>query len=265
MGDKSMSLKTIRAASLGASLLAAALLAGCVGDILGGRPRGPYDPTYDQSRVRGTVVRVDTRDRFLVVDRDTGYDNNLRNDDRYGRNDPDDRYGDQVTVYYDERTTVEHDGRSYRPEDLERGDRIEAIIFGNRENSSTGRLIAEQIQVLYDATADTGYGGYDQGSGSGYDLSDLRGIVRYVDTRDRSLEIEPSRYDNRFSTGTGGTRSDVVRVYYDSQTDVQFQGRRYAPENLDRGDEVEVAVRDTGGRLIAQRITVVGENRPLTR
>ena len=255
MGDNSMSLKTIRAASLGMGLLAATLLTGCVGDLLGG-PRGPYDSTYNQTQVRGTVVRVDTQDRFLVVDREgAGYDDNLRNSDD-PRYDPNDRYGDQVTVYFDDRTAVEHQGSSYRPEDLERGDRIEARV----ESSSTGRLVAEQIQVLYDATADSNSnGGYDEGLG----YRDLRGTVRYVDTRARSLEIEPSRYDNRFSTGS--SPSNVVRVFYDSSTDVSFQGRRYGPENLERGDEVEVAYRDTGGRLLAQRIVVVGESRPLTR
>lgn len=256
MGDKSMNPKTIRTASLGLGLLVATLLAGCGSSILGG-PHGPYDSTYNRDVLRGTVERVDTRDRFLVLNRE-GYGNdNLRNgdDSRYGG------YGDQVTVYYDDRTAVEHDGRSYRPEDLERGDRVE-VRFGSYGAPSTGRLIAQQIQVIYDATADNGYGGY--GQSPGYDSSDLRGTVRYVDTREHSLEIEPSRYDNRFSTGSGA-RTDVVRVYYDSQTDVQFQGRSYQPENLERGDEVQVAMRDTGGRLIAQRIMVVGENRPTTR
>ena len=213
----------------------AALLAGCgssgIGDVLG----GSRDSDRIAGDVRGTVESVDTRNRLIVVDREGSA--------TYLRGGAD----DELVLYYDDGTRVEYQGRTYRPEDLERGDRIVADV----EQTSGARLYAQDIQVLFDVSGGTGGGIGD----------DLRGVVRYVDTRGRTLEIVPSSYDSRFSTG----RSDVVVVYYDSQTVVEYQGRRYAPENLERGDEVELDFRDAGGRLIAEQIVVIGEDRTVTR
>ena len=58
---------------------------------------------------------------------------------------------------------------------------------------------------------------------------------------------------NRRST----TSRDVVEVYYDSSTSVDYNGRTYKPENLERGDQVQVEVRDTGSRYEADQIKVV--------
>jgi hypothetical protein len=234
---------------LTALVAAAALLAGCgssgIGDVLGGsRNDGRYGQTGD---VRGTVTSVNTRDQTIVVDQEgTGY---------YLRNGG----SDEIVLHYDSGTRVDFEGRTYRPEDLERGDRIAA----NVDESSGSRLYARDIQVLYDVSGGTGSsGGYDSGGYNDTLGTDLRGVVRYVDTRSRTLEIEPSsRYDSRYPTD----RSGVVVVYYDAQTGVDYQGRRYAPENLERGDEVQVDVRDSGGRLLAEQITVVAENQPVTR
>jgi hypothetical protein len=227
--------RTLSISFLTALVTAAALLAGCgssgIGDVLG----GPRDPDRIAGDVRGTVESVDTRNRLIVVDSEASA--------TYLRGGED----DEVVLHYDDSTRVDYQGRTYRPEDLERGDRIVADV----EQTSGDRLYAQDIQVLYDVSGGTG--------GSLGD--DLRGVVRYVDTRDRMLEIVPSSYDSRFSTG----RSDVVVVYYDSQTVVEYQGRRYAPENLERGDEIEVDVRDSGGQLIAEQIVVIGEDRTVTR
>jgi hypothetical protein len=220
-------------------LFALAVLAGCagMGDILGGDPdrRDPYDPNDRYETVtdlRGTVERVDTRDRFIVVDAEGTGRYNLRNE------------GDgEVVLYYDDRTVVEYQGRTYRPADLERGDRIAASV-----EQSGSRLIAEQIEVLYDVTS----GGVLDGD-RGDRLTELRGVVRYVDTRSRVLEIEPS--DTRYGQG------DVVRVDYDADTIVEFEGRRYQPENLERGDLVEIELRDFGDRRVAREILVIEEVR----
>jgi hypothetical protein len=236
------------ASFLTALVLATALLAGCgssgIGDVLGG-PRN--DDRYGQTGdVRGTVTSVNTRDQTIVVDQE-GTGTYLRNGG-----------SDEVVLHYDNSTRVDFEGRTYRPEDLERGDRIAA----NVEESSGSRLYAQDIQVLYDVS-----GGVGSNDGSNDDYrgtlgNDLRGVVRYVDTRSHTLEIEPSsRNDSRFPTDRNG----VVVVYYDSQTDVDYQGRNYEPENLERGDEVEVDIRDSGGRLLAEQITVVAENQPVTR
>jgi hypothetical protein len=236
--------RTLQISFLTALVAAVALLAGCgssgIGDVLGG-PRN--DDRYGQTGdVRGTITSVNTRDQTIVVDQE-GTGTYLRNGG-----------SDEVVLRYDSNTRVDFEGRTYRPEDLERGDRIAA----NVDESSGSRLYARDIQVLYDVSGGTGStGGYNDTLGN-----ELRGVVRYVDTRSHTLEIEPSsRYDSRFPTDRNG----VVVVYYDSQTDVDYQGRNYEPENLERGDEVEVDIRDSGGRLLAQQITVVAENQPVTR
>lgn len=236
-----------RSTSLLAALFAATLLAGCgssgIGDILGGDDRNdPYEQSIDN--VRGTVESVNTRDRTIVVDAEsTSYRSNLRNGD------------DEIVLAYDDRTTVEFQGRTFRPEDLEPGDRILAEVSPSYRSSSTP--LVEEIQVLHDVSG--GIGDNDD-----YDSNDsivdreLRGTVRYIDTRDRTVEIATS--SRGFTTGTTG-QSGVVVVHYDSQTVVEFEGRRYQPENLERGDEVEIEIRDVGGRLLAEEILVVADAR----
>lgn len=255
--------KLTRSTSLLTALVATAFLTGCgstgVGDILGGGSSTPrnddrYDP-YEQriTDVRGTVERVDTRDRTIVVDvEDTGYQNNLRNGD------------DELVLYYDESTVVEHQGRTYRVQDLEAGDRIQAEIA---DASDRDRLRVEEIQVLYDVTSNGSSTRNDDWNdrtdrNDAYQTGDLRGTVRYIDTRDRTLELDTSRYNSNFSTGSTGSTgrtNDVVVVYYDAQTTVEFEGRRYQIENLERGDVVQVDTRSSGGRLMAEEILVVSD------
>lgn len=234
----------IRSSSLLATFLTAILLTGCGtggifgSDNTGGSTGGTYDP-YERNldNVRGTVERVDTRAQTIVVDPEsTDYRNNLRNGD------------DEIVLAYDNRTTVEYQGRTYRPEDLEPGDRILAEIASTSQ--SYDRPLVNEIQVLSDVS----------GGGLGNDddyIADrnLRGTVRYIDTRDRTVELETT--SRGFTTGSTG----VVVVHYDTQTLVEYQGRRYSPENLERGDEVEVEVRDSGGRLLAEEIRVVNDVR----
>lgn len=257
----------------------AALLTGCgstgVGDILGGGSGtgtsrdGDYSSSNVGDNVRGTVERVDTRDRFIVVDRED-YSNNLRNGNE-----------DEIVLYYDDRTVVQHQGRTYRPQDIEPGDRILADV-----DQSGSRLMVEEIEVLYDSTNRTGsqdtQGTYDNDNddydNDTYDndnddvrVSELRGTVRSVDTRDRTLELETSRYgSNNFSTGgsigsSGSNSTRIVEVHYDAQTIVEFEGRRYQPENLERGDLVEIEIRDNGSRLMAEEILVLGEGQSIGR
>jgi hypothetical protein len=254
----------IRSTTLLAPLVAATLLAGCgstgVGDILGGGSTSDRndDGTYDQriDNVRGTIESVNTRDRTIIVDAEsTGYSSNLRNG------------GDEVVLSYDDSTTVEFQGRTFRPEDLERGDRILAEVDSSYRSNTSFRV--QEIQVLYDVSGGTGStsgnGGYNDTYNDSLGDRDIRGTVRYIDTRDRTVEIQTSSSARGFSSGstgsTGSTSSGVVVVHYDSQTVVEFEGRRYEPENLERGDEVEVEVREVGGRLMAEEILVVGDAR----
>ncbi|HSN68234.1 MAG TPA: hypothetical protein VLV48_03255 [Thermoanaerobaculia bacterium] len=101
-------------------------LGGTIGDILGSS--GPKD----ESDVRGTVVSVTPSDRR--IDLDVAYVNNLRDNQR-------------GSIYYDSNTVVEFENKTYRPEDLERGDEI--AVEGTNSNN---RFIAQRITVIRDAT-----------------------------------------------------------------------------------------------------------------
>jgi hypothetical protein len=168
--------------------------------------------------VQGTVRYVDTGRRTIELDRS----------------------GQILTLQYDTNTYVDHNGRRFRPEDLERGDEITVHI----RDLGTGRYLAEGINVVRSASDQT-YGGTTS--------SALRGTVRGIDANRRLIELEQTSWVPRFTTGSG---SSVV-VEYDANTTVEFQGRMYAPTNLERGDVVDVAVRDLGNRLLAERIIVV--------
>ena len=241
----------IRSSSLLAVLAAATLLAGCgssgVGDIFGGNDTSNRNDPYEQriDNVRGTVESVNTRERTIVVDAEsTGYSNNLRNGD------------DEVVLSYDDRTTVEFQGRTFRPEDLEPGDRILAEVSPSYRSNTTP--LVEEIQVLHDVSGGIGDNDDYRDNDSYATNQDVRGTVRYVDTRDRTVEVETS--SRSFTTGSTG-QSGVVVVHYDAETVVEFEGRRYQPENLERGDEVQIDIRNVGGRLLAEEIQVVADAR----
>jgi len=279
-----------------APLAAAALLAGCgsvgIGDPYPGRypdrspgqypdrdPNGAYGYDDRVDELRGTVASVNTRDRLIYIDREGDeYRNDLRNDDAE----------DTAVFSYTESTVVRYQGQTFRPQDLERGDRIQASVDRNGN-----RLVAQDIEVLYDVSRGTGSPGYDPrrdgprgGDSRGDDsrgdnpgryeprdddsrdgdlATDLRGTVRSIDLRSRTLEIERSGSGSHgFSSGTRpGPSGDLIVVGYDAGTTVRFQGRTYSPENIERGDEVRIqAARDRDGRWLAQEIVVVGEDRP---
>lgn len=79
--------------------------------------------------------------------------------------------------------------------------------------------------------------------GGGYG-SDLRGEVRYVDTRNRVIELR-------------SRNGREVTAYYDGRTRVEYRGRGYGVSALERGDEVSMRVRrDRGRYLYADHIYV---------
>jgi hypothetical protein len=267
---------TLPTSTFAAALAAAAFLTGCgsvgyyPGPVRGGHgPDGRYDQRFGD--LRGTVSRVDTRNRVIVVDREeSGERYDLRNGDGEDRR--------QAYLSYDDSTMVSFQGRTFQPEDLEAGDRIAANVDQDDQDGRYGdRLFARDIQVLYDVSSGNGTtrddDGWDRadrdrdGRGDRADrddrddrgdrdergATDLRGTVRSLDTRNHTLEIDRSGY------GQGG---GVLRVRYDEDTKVEYQGRRYSPENLERGDVVEIDVRRDGdgngdGDLLAQQIVVV--------
>ena len=118
------------------------------------------------------------------------------------------------------------------------------------------RLYARDIEVTYDVTA----GDRDDDVRSRRrrdrdEISELRGTVRWIDQDRRLMELEDTSWG--FGSDRDDRDDDVVEVYYDSSTVVEYDGRSYKPENLERGDEVRVDVRRSGSRYEADEIQVV--------
>jgi hypothetical protein len=229
--------------ALAAALMFSACGSSDIGDILGSPSGGGTTAYVDE--VRGTVLYVDTQGECLIELEDTRVTSrtNLRNDDLGSLRD-----GDRVTLHCDDRTVVTHEGQNYRPDALERGDEIVAEV-----QQSGNRLLVDRIDVLYDVTAGDGRADdYRQGFG------DLRGTVRRVDAEQRTILIDDVEvFDRNLDDWSG----DRLTLYYDTDTDVLFEGRRYQANNLEPGDEIEVDVSEIRGRLIAEEIEVVSDVR----
>ncbi|WP_152620082.1 DUF5666 domain-containing protein [Lysobacter sp. A03] len=212
------------------------LLTGCVtpggygnqggyGGVPGGydQPSAGYPSQYG-TQVQGTVDGVEPRySRLsLVID-----------DPRTGRR-------QRTDLRYDQNTRLFYQGRQHPVDGLERGDVVRVNV------TQSGReLWARSIEVVRNVR-DTGYrGGYgDDPYGGGYG-SDLRGAVNFVDTRARLIRLEGAGYGNN------------QQVAYDGRTTVEYQGRSYRPENLQRGDQVRIQARQVGtNQWLAERIIV---------
>ncbi|MEN1928410.1 DUF5666 domain-containing protein [Luteimonas sp. MJ250] len=224
---------TIRGIAIVLATSVLLLLAGCVspggyGGYPGGygQPDQGYPAQYG-SQLQGTVDSVDPGYNriFLVVD-----------DPRSGRM-------QQAEVRYDQRTRLFYQGRESAVEGLERGDVIRIDV------AESGReLWARSIEVVRNVR-EGGYGdgyGNDYGNGYGNDYgNDLRGPVAHVDTRSRLIRLD------------GGGYGSSVQLAYDGRTTVEYQGRRYRPEDLERGDLVRVQARQMGNnQWLAERIIV---------
>jgi len=82
----------------------------------------------------------------------------------------------------------------------------------------------------------------------------VRGTVDYVDLNNHSIVLtNVSGLDSMLSSSGNG---NSVRIYYDNNTNVQWNGASYRPEDLDRGDQVDVRVTQSGNRLMADTMTV---------
>jgi len=209
---------------LGAGVL---LLAGCIspggygGDYPGGY--GPPDPGYPQQghgrQLQGTVDGLDSSyGRILLV-----FD-----DPRSGR-------AARTEVRYDQRTRLFHQGRDAAVEGLERGDvvRIDVVESGRD-------LWARSIELLRDVR--------DRGHGGGYPGvhgEETRGQVAFVDERAQLIGLD------------SGGHGRGTRLRYDGRTTVEYRGRLYRPQDLDRGDLVRVQARRLGnGDWLVERIFV---------
>src|SRR3954471_16450735 len=167
--------KTLAAATFALLLLAACGSSGNgIGDIFGGG-----NPSSNGSyQIRGTVDSVDARSQSILLTNVTGYNTGLNTGN-----------SSSVRVYYDNRTTLNYQGQSYRPDQLERGDEVTVNV-----NQSGNQLIAETMDVTYNTR-----GGMASGSSypsqypssnypSSQQYSTIRGTVRNVDTANRTIE-----------------------------------------------------------------------------
>src|SRR5436305_15066731 len=86
------------------------------------------------------------------------------------------------------------------------------------------------------------------GGNNGNNAQRLHGTVDSVDLNSNSIVLMNT---NGYNTNLSTNRGNSVRVYFDRNTTVNYQGQSYRPENLDRGDEVDVNVRHSGHALMA--------------
>ena len=224
--------KVIAAAAF-ALLLAAACSSGGLGDILGGgsNTNGAYN-------VRGTVDSVDTGSRSIWL---TNASTSLASGGG----------GNSVRVYYDDRTTVNFQGRNYRPQDLERGDQvsIQAAQSGNQ-------LIAESMDVTYNAHGSMTSSGTNPSYPSSSNYATYRGTIRSVDNYNHTMTLDSASWVSGFRTTNGS--SSVMTVSFDTNARVDYNGQFYPVTNLERGDVVDVQVVNNGAsNWFAQNIVLV--------
>ncbi|MBW3565266.1 MAG: hypothetical protein KY459_11115 [Acidobacteria bacterium] len=198
------------------------LFLGCGSTDLGGILGGGTDTRTSSSApsmVRGVVSSVDPTNRVIYLDSATV---SLQNSGY-----------DSAKLYYETNTPVIFNNERYTPENLERGDRIEASV-----QSSSNRLIATEIHVTYDSTPDDAWGGSTN-------ASLMTGTVRDIDTRSRWIDVQSNDWNRT-----------VTRVYYDNSTVAMQDGRSYNPDTIRVGDEIRLEVSQTSNRLYASRIEI---------
>lgn len=94
------------------------------------------------------------------------------------------------------------------------------------------------------------------GSGSQASMQTVRGTVDYVDLNNHSIYLtNATAYNTNLANGSNNGTS--VRVAYDNRTTVTYQGQNHRPEDLERGDEVEIRTEQSGSTLVADSVTVL--------
>jgi hypothetical protein len=211
----------------------ALLLASCgstdLGSILGGPQTSSSSGTSD---LYGTVNSVDTRNQRIDLTVDDY--NSTRN----------------MTVYYDSRTRVTYQNQTGSPSQLERGDRVTVRMV----NNGSGQAVADTITVTQSVSSSSTYpsgtpsGTYPSTTSTGR----VTGTVNYIDTSARLINVNAS-----YVTGLRTSSNNTFTIYYDTRTRVMYQGRTYAPEDLERGDQIDVTTyASSNGQYVADTINV---------
>ncbi len=112
--------------------------------------------------------------------------------------------------------------------------------------------IALAVLVLAAAcgSMDLGSLGGILGSPSADRPSDVTGVVSAVDTNKQRIDLSVRQVNQLRQSNTTGS------IYYTAQTTVQYQGKTYRVEDLERGDEISVRGANNNGRYVAEVITV---------
>lgn len=231
--------KVLAAACFALLLAAACGSTGGLGDIFGTNPNNT-NGTYT---ISGTVDSIDLNNHYIYLTNVSGYTSNLR----------DSSTGNTARVSWDNRTTVNFNGRSYRPEDLERGDQVSVRVDQNRN-----QLLAESMDVTYNSrggmassSSNGTYGTYGTPSSN---YGTLRGTVRFVDPSTRTITIDSASWMSGFQ----GTNSSSLTVRYDPNAQVNYNGQLYPVTNLERGDIVDFTVQNLGsGNYLATSLNLV--------
>ena len=236
--------KVIAAAAFALLLVAACSSTGGYGDIFGNNSR------YD---IRGTVDSVDTSTRSIWLTNATGYNNSLASGGSGN--------GNAVRVYYNDNTVVNFNGRTYRPQDLERGDEVTV----HAAQSGT-QVVADSMDVTYNArgtmTSGSTYPYPSSSPSSTYpsspstsNYSTIRGTVRSVDTYNHTITLDSTSWISGFRSTNNGS---VMTVSYDTSSRVDYNGTLYPVTNLERGDVVDVQVANNGSsNYFVQNIVLV--------
>ena len=233
--------KVIAAAAFALLVVAACSSSGGYGDIFGTNSR------YD---IRGTVDSVDTSSRSIWLTNTSGYNNSLASGGSGGGN------GSAVRVYYNDKTTVNFNGRTYRPQDLERGD--EVVVHAAQSGT---QVVADSMDVTYNSRGTMSSGSTYPSSPSSTpypsssNYSTIRGTVRSVDTYNHTITLDSTNWISGFRSTTNGS---VMTISYDTNARVDYNGTLYPVTNLERGDVVEVQVVNNGSsNNFAQSIVLV--------
>src|SRR5207248_2348864 len=99
--------------------------------------------------------------------------------------------------------------------------------------------------------AGCGSTGYPSGSNypNGSYNNEIQGTVSYVDRNNGYIELtKASGYAPMLSSSGSG---NTVRIYYDRNTTVQYNGRTYRAADLERGDQVSINVYNNTAQSIS--------------